>query len=313
MALTDKRILITGAAGHIGSHVAHACVQAGAHVIAAVRPSSDTHRLHAIKDQVELLLLDLASVDAEAVYKQARSVDIVLHIGAAGVNPQNTDLDYLKAVNENGTRAMLELAHRWQVERFVHTGSCFEYPAQSYVREDTKLAPRTDYAMTKARSSALTQLFAAQHHLPFVILRPFTVYGEGEAPHRVVSNTIRACLENQPFDLTGGEQTRDFIHVEDVARAFVLAASQPDIEGGIFNVCTGDECSIRALVELILELTNSQAEPRFGALPYRDNEFFQISGDPTRARERLGFEAQISLPDGLSRLIAWYKGQGSST
>jgi len=308
-ALTGKRILLTGAAGHIGSHIARALIEAGASVLAAVRPGGDRTRLADMHDQVEQVALDLASIDLDAVATQLDPVQIVIHLGAAGVNPSDADPARLMAINEGGTRALIELARRWNVERFVYTGSCIEYPEGSLLREDTPPAPRSPYAVTKFNATTLVRASIERDALPAVILRPFTVYGGDESPHRLVSTTIRACLNHQSFALTGGAQRRDFIHIADVTRAVLIAATDPRALGGVFNVCTGVETSIRALVEQIVVLTNSHATPQFGALPYRPNEFFQQSGDPSLARARLGFSAEITLRDGLTRAIAWYKEQ----
>jgi nucleoside-diphosphate-sugar epimerase len=305
--MSGARVLLTGAAGHLGSHVAQALMAHGAHVIAAVRPGGDLSRLAHIRDRLDLLPLDLALTNTiRALERTLTPANLIVHLGAAGVHPLDNDPVQLTRVNVHATQTLIDLAAAWQCETFVYTGSCFEYPEGTRIPESTPPAPRTPYAASKAAASALV-LGAMRSGLRGVILRPFTVYGDGEAPHRVVSSTVKACLANQPFPLTGGEQTRDFIHVVDAAHAVLLACQEARAIGGVYNICTGDEVSIRRLVETVIEITKSSAVPLFGALPYRENEFFHLSGDPTRAQQAFGFRARIPLAEGVRATVEWVK------
>jgi len=138
------------------------------------------------------------------------------------------------------------------------------------------------------------------------------MYGPMEPPSRLVPSVVRHALANRPIDLTPGEQTRDFVYVQDVADAFVVAATTDAAVGGTFNICTGTAVSVRDVVLKVLECTQSRTDARFGALAYRPSELPVLSGDPTRAAQILGWRARVSLDDGLARTIAWFRTVGTA-
>jgi nucleoside-diphosphate-sugar epimerase len=293
------RVAVTGASGFIGSQLARTLMREGYAVTALVRPESDLWRIEDLRGEVALTPLeDPKSLDG---------AEILFHLGAAGVRPgRESGVPVLEA-NVVGTQRLLEAAHAADVQRVVLSGSCFEYGEGSRLRESDPLRPQTDYAASKAAARLVAEAFARSHGLPVVALLPFTVYGPFESAYRLVASALLSALDGRPLELTGGEQTRDFVYVEDVADAFVAAARAELDTYATFNVCTGDETSVAELATAAVDVTGSDSDLRLGAIPYRDNELWRLSGDPSEAERGLGWNAKTPLREGLQCTAEWLR------
>ena len=302
---TRRKALVTGASGFIGSRLVRALVEDGGDVVALIRPSTSRRRVQDLAGEVEIVELELTEVASHA--DAFRGVRVIHHLAAAGVDPRGSDPAALVEANVLGTLRLLELARKLDVDRFVYAGSCFEYGSGSRVAEDAPLQPRSAYAATKSAGWLLAEAAAATDGLPVVALRPFTVYGPSEAPHRLIPSCVLAALEGRPIELTAGEQRRDFVYVDDAVEAFVTAASSPAAVGGVFNVCSGIATPVRDVAQTIATLSGTLSEVRLGAIPYRKGESDVLTGDPTRAQGILGYRTRTPLPEGLARSLEWFR------
>lgn len=292
-----ERILLTGAAGFIGSHLARRLVHDGHEVAALVRPSSDLWRLEDVLGSLELVRRDLLEPG------DAGTVDLVFHLAAAGVRPgQRT----ATVVEENvlGTLAALELAAGGGARKFVYCGSCFEYGPGERHREDALPRPTSEYGAAKSAGWLLADAWSRGRGLPVASLRPFTVYGPFEAEYRLVPSVALGVVRKQPVLLTGGEQLRDFVYVTDAVEAFVRAGFSS--ETGTFNVCSGMTTSVRELAERAVALSGVDVDLRFGILPDRPAELPTLSGDPSLAAAVLDWSASTPLDDGLALTLDWF-------
>jgi nucleoside-diphosphate-sugar epimerase len=293
---------LTGASGFIGSHVARALLARGAHVVALVRPGARLWRIDDVVREIEVVETDLNDLDDRA--PAFHGIEIVLHLAAAGVAPRPGSVDLVRT-NVLGTARLIALARNLELARFVYCGSCFEYGTGSRVAEDAPLRPRSTYAASKSAGWLLAEAAASSEGLPLVTLRPFTVYGPFEESHRLVMGCILRALAGRPLELTGGEQRRDFVYVDDAVEAFLGAAANAAAVGGTFNVCSGTETTVRDVAAEIASIAGGATELRLGALPYRAGEADVLSGDPRHAREVLGYAARTSLREGLERSFDW--------
>ncbi len=272
-----------------------------------VRPSTDLWRIQTVTNDVETIQADLRRVDVADLQRRLSSVDVVYHLGADGVGQSTKDLESVVNTNVMGTFHMLQLTRLLEAERFVYCGSCFEYGAGTLVSEEKPLtAPVSEYAASKTAGHLLVGAFAQRYGLPVTSLRPFSVYGPFEAPRRLVPHAIIHALDRSEIELTGGRQKRDFVFVGDVVEAFLAAAIARSGVGETFNVCTGVETPVRDVVSTIISLTGEVVTPRFGALTYRDTEIPNLSGDPAKANDVLGWRASRSLEEGLRETIEWF-------
>lgn len=306
-SLRGKKVLLTGATGFIGSHLTRKLVDSGCRVSVLARPSSDFWRIQDILKKVEVINADLNNLEPDKIQSSLSGTQIIFHLGATGINPNKQDPPAITQTNVMGTLAILRLAHLLKIERFVYCGSCFEYGQGNLLGENTPPNPTSEYGASKASAWILVNTFHQKYNLSVVSLRPFTAYGPFEAPYRLVPYVISSMINTKDIQLTGGEQKRDFVFVEDVVEGFCAAAVSPGIEGETFNLATGQAVSIKEVVSMILELTGSRARPLFGALPYRASELWLQSGDPSKARNKLGWSARTTLKDGLEKTIFWFK------
>jgi nucleoside-diphosphate-sugar epimerase len=298
---------VTGAAGFLGSHLIPRLTAAGANVCALDRP--DARGWARVERLADALRTDVAELATPAHDSVVRDATTIIHLAAVGVVGELPDPREVVNGNIDGTMAVLMAARRLGA-RVIYCGSCFEYGAGARWTEDALPAPSTEYGAAKSSGWLIAQAFARRTGIEVVSLRPFTMYGPLEPPARLVPSVVRRALAGQPIDLTPGDQARDFVYVEDVADAFVAAATHDAAVGGTFNVCTGTAVTVREVVETILRASRSASEARFGALAYRPTEYKVLSGDPSRAERVLGWRARVSLEDGLERTIAWFKQVG---
>ena len=305
--LRGKRILVTGAAGFIGSHLARALVANGNHVIALVKRSSDLWRIQDILGRLEIHYSDINDISVNDFKSKIKEVHLMYHLGAAGVNQSAQDFVSIMRINVLGTLSLLQLARDFNVERFVYCGSCFEYGAGSHLCEDALPAPVNEYAASKLSAGMLVNMFFRKYGLATVYLRPFTVYGPFEDLHRLVPHVICNVLDGHDIELTGGKQTRDMVFIDDVVEGFLAAASKPGIVGNTFNLSSGNEISVKEIVSAIVELMGNCVKPLFGAQSYRESELWSLSGDSSKARNMLDWKAQTFLREGLQKTIQWFQ------
>jgi nucleoside-diphosphate-sugar epimerase len=293
-------VLVTGATGFLGAHVASAFAAKGWTVVAAHRAGADLRRLAGLTGLATVVcrLDDRASL--EAALERTRA-EAVVHCAAYGVDYSERDLDRAVAVNVNGTADLVAAAARAGVRRFLHVGTSYEYgSAASPVREDTPLEPRSVYGATKAAGAVLARQIARAAKLPLAVARPFAMYGPTERSTKLVPSLIAACLAGKRMALTKGEQRRDYTYVGDIAdaiRRLVELADFPD--GEAVNLSSGEPMTLRALAEEIRRAVGGSDVFGWGDLPYRDDEIMALWADATKAERLIGKVSKTPLGEGV--------------
>ena len=305
--------LVTGGAGFIGSHLVEALAERGERV--RVLDDFSTGRrenLAAVADHIELLEGDVA--DPETVERAVAGCDYVLHLAAiASVQASLENPRRTHQVNVNGTLNVLEAARRASVQRVVFASSAAVYGDHTALplREELPPCPLSPYAATKAAGEAYCSAFHASYGLPTVALRFFNVYGPRQDPANPYSGVIsifaaRIARGERPVIYGDGKQTRDFVYVTDVARAALLVCEQEAAVGDVFNVAGGKQTSVLRLAAVLNQVLDTSLTPTFA--PARSGEVRFSQADVRRAREALEWEPQVTLQEGLSRLVrAEYK------
>lgn len=305
-SLAGRPVLVTGGTGFLGSHLLRALLDAGAEVHALRRSARSTPRLQA--DGVRWHEGDLTGEGTLRAAVRAARPDVVFNLAAYGTTYDQRDLERAYRVNVEGSwnlwRALGDHACR-----LVHAGSCGEYgQAKGQVREDHVCAPTWFYPATKNASVTLLATLGRQTGREVVVLRPFGPYGPGDDTSRVVPQVMLALLRGEEVRVTAGEQLRDYAYVSDHVDAFLLAATRPLARPApIYNVGSGRVITLRALVEGIAQAVGEDARERvrFGAVPYRDTEVWEMCCDIGAARRELGYEPRVPLEEGLARTVAW--------
>jgi len=305
------RVAITGGAGFIGGHAARTLSEAG-HVVLVLDDLS-TGRAENLPPGVLLRHLDVRDTAALTEALATFLPDAVLHLAAvASVEQSIADPMGTFAVNLGGTASALEAARLSGARRFVFASSAAVYgphPPLPCV-ETAPLVPASPYAAHKAAGELLARAYRASWGLETVTLRFFNVYGPGQRPDDpyagVIARFIAALASGQPATIAGdGSQTRDFVAVEDAARAIVAALVGPDPGVEPINVGSGEALSVRALHTLLARLLEAPDKPRF--VPPRPGDVLHSRADIGRMRAVLGVAPGIAIEDGLRRLTAWHQ------
>jgi nucleoside-diphosphate-sugar epimerase len=295
--------MITGGAGFIGSRLCTALCQAGAMVAVVEPPSADLRPLAAVLHQMQhhpVDIRDAAAVQAAVIDSQP---EYVFHLAAVGITDPFLPLELALAVNTYGSlnvfRACFQSMPTGSVRRLVHTGTPYEY-GEGAQCEPTPINP---YAASKAAAFAIARMFHRTQSWPIVTVRPFQVYGPGQPAGAVVPAALAAARSGQPFRMTGGEQRRDFIYVDDVVSGFILGALQ-GVAGRSYDLGWGHTYPVKEVILRLLAGLPAGMQPQFGALPYRPGESMELQADPESALRDLGWPPQVKLTQGLALPIA---------
>lgn len=305
------RVLVTGGAGFIGSHLVEDLLRRGDSVRVLDNFSTGRRRnLEPFGGSLEVVEADLRDLDR--VTEAVRGVERIFHLAAFISVPQSmVDPQTCFDVNVGGTVHLLEAARKSGIRRVVLASSTAVYgDTRAFpTTEDTPLAPLSPYAVSKQVTELYARLYSQVFGLEVVALRFFNVYGPRQQPDSPYAAAIPILVERlvagKPITIFGsGKQSRDFIYVKDVVRANLLAAESA-APGEAYNVCTGTETSIMDLLEELSQV--SRANPEILYEPPRPGDIFRSVGDPGKAELGFGFRAQTSLPEGLQETLRWMK------
>lgn len=313
----DRRVFVTGATGLVGGWLVKRLVEAEADVVCLVRdwiPRSELNQ-SGLLDRVSVVRGDLCDLDCLERTLGEFEVETVIHlaaqaiVGIANRNPLSTF-----EANIGGTWKLLEACRRSpKVKQIVSASSDKAYgdsPVLPYT-EETPLAGRHPYDVSKSCSDLICQTYATTYGTPVVITRCGNFYGGGDLNwNRIVPGTIRSVLRGQrPVIRSDGSFIRDYFYVEDGAAAYMHLAEQlagrPELAGEAFNLSNETQVTVLQLVEKVLAGMNSPVTPE--VLGEASHEIKHQSLDAAKARTMLGWEPLFTLDEGLSRTIAWYK------
>ena len=305
------RILVTGGAGFIGSHVVDAYVAAGHEVI--VVDDLSTGRRENLNPRARFHQLDITDPAVLDLVRDARPAVLNLHAAQMDVRRSVADPLFDARVNILGTVNLLEGARRANVRRvlFVSSGGAVYGEQEAFpAPESHPTNPVSPYGVSKRAGELYAFFYQAEYQLPFVALRYANVYGPRQDPHGeagVVAIFSGRMLRAEPVTVNGdGKQTRDYVYVGDVARANLLALESTAT--GPFNIGTGVETDVNALARLLLEATGGRSQVRHG--PAKPGEQRRSVVDCRRAAEVLGWRPEVSLADGLGRTVEWFRERG---
>ena len=308
MNLHGKRVLVTGITGFIGSHLAERLVAEGAKVSAIGRGAvNELWKLNESRHEIDYYQKRYwYRKDLARVLRSARP-EIIYHLAATGVTGPRLDADEAVRFNVGATLALLEPLPKWAYKRFVYVSTCYEYGhAPPPIREDAPPDPLNVYAASKAAASLFCQMYYKSYGWPITIVRPFTVYGPRQKERALIPQAILHALRGQDFEMTPGEQGRDWVYVDDVVEGIVRASCADEAVGQTINLCTGEEHTVREVVGKVLEMMGNPVWAVVGARPYRPGEVWHLVGDNSRAKKLLDWQPQVGLEEGLRKTIEWY-------
>lgn len=310
MSWHDQRVLVTGAAGFIGSNLCDALVLRGAHVIGLDDLSIGKRANLQQAEAAGLEFVHGTILEPDAWSEHLRGVTRVFHLAVACLRRSFHQPMVVHEINATGTLAVLEACRRHapKLERFIYCSSSEVYGTarQAPMDESHPLRPTTVYGASKMAG----EIYTLAAELPVTVARPFNTYGprehhEGASGEVIPRFVVRIANGLTPHVFGDGSQTRDFTHVSDTARGLMLLAEHPQSLGQTINLARGQEVSIARIAELLLEkMGRNDLQPEFrGARPADVDRHF---ADTRKARELLGFEAQLDIEAGLELYLQWF-------
>lgn len=300
--IEGRRVLVTGGAGFIGSHIAEHLVSDNEVVVLDDLSSGHRGRLTGQEDLVEGDVREPADLDRAA----GEGLDLIFHEAANVSVPRSVEEPrWSHEVNLDGTLNVLELAREHDA-RVVFASSAAVYgdPDSLPISETHRTDPLSPYGLEKLAGDLYTRQYHDLYGLDTVALRYFNVYGPRQSAtgyNGVITAFMEQAAANEPLTVDGdGTQTRDFVHVDDIVQANLLAATTDHV-GEAYNVGTGGSVTINELAETMLDLSGSDAGVTHG--PARSGDIDESCADITKATDRLGYEPSVSLRDGLAPLM----------
>jgi nucleoside-diphosphate-sugar epimerase len=305
--------LVTGGAGFIGSHLVQGLIERG-YIVRVLDDLSTGVEENLASVDAELWVGDIR--DRDLVIEVAKGAELVFHYAAMISVPTSIeDPFYCYDVNVNGTLNVLWAAHKADVKKVILASSAAVYGEKSDpVYEDTTLDPQSPYASSKIAMEGLAKMFTTTYGLPTVCLRYFNVYGPRQSPDSPYAAAIPlfmdALMSGEPPIIYGdGLQTRDFVYVEDVVHANLLAAKSDGAVGRALNIAGHGAITIVDLVHQLMQFFPDSPKPVYQ--PPRSGDIKYSSADQTKAQEALGYRPNIALEQGLQHTVQWFQSKES--
>ncbi len=305
------RYLVTGGAGFIGSHTVDELVRREHDVLVLDDLSTGKKaNLSGVLSKIEFVTASVTNL--EAVREACRGVNRVIHLAAQTSVPRSVkDPLETNLINVTGTLNVLVAARDAHVKRVVFASSCAVYGKTSElpIRESAALHPISPYGISKQAGEAYGRVFQEMYGLEFVALRYFNVFGPRQdpgSPYSGVLSVFNASLLNrsQPTVYGDGEQSRDFVYVQNVAAANLLAAEAADAAGLAINIGTGKRCTLNATLARLEKIAGRPARAKYAAA--RDGDIRDSQADIRLARQSLRYDPDVEFENGLRQTWEWF-------
>jgi polyisoprenyl-phosphate glycosyltransferase len=299
-------ILITGAAGFVGASLFHRIASVRNDVYAVVRRDKGW-RLAEVRDE-RVIVADLNDPAAVKHVVQSIQPETVMDCVAYGAYSFETDASLIYQTNFQSVVNLVEQLAPRRIAAFVHAGSSSEYGRNCAGPQEASVCqPNSAYAVSKVAVANYLDYQGHEKAFPCVNLRLYSVYGPLEDTSRLVPNVLRHALQGTLPPFVDARTSRDFVHVDDVCAAFIMSAAKmhPGLYGEHFNIGSGAKTTIGELASLVRDEFRVDEQPRFGTMDARAWDLADWYANPAKAREQLGWQAHISLRDGLRSTSEW--------
>jgi len=303
--MSTFRVLVTGGAGFVGSHLVNSLLKEGHRVVALDNLSTGAIENLPVRRKKGFLFIKGDIRDNNDVRKALNDVDVVFHMAAIIDVPLSVKKPLIvNDVNVSGTLKLLEACLKHDVRRFIYASSCAVYGAPQYlpIDENHPIIPQSPYGISKLTSEHFCRIFHEIHGLETISLRFFNIYGKRQVkgPYSGVITKFAERLKEKksPVIFGDGEQTRDFLHVNDAVNACMLALRNKTYVGKIINIGSGKETTINELVSLLIELSaKTNIKPVYK--PPRKGDILRSWANIEKAKKLLGYQPKVDLESGL--------------
>jgi len=294
MRLEGKRILITGASGFVGRHLAEELGRDGAEVVT----------LDA-REEYSVDVRDWQGV--RAFESKLGKLDLVYHLAALMFVPYSFESPReTYEVNVLGTLNVLELCRAHNVEKVVFASSyVYGHPEYLPVDEEHPLNPTSPYARSKVMGEGLCRAYYEDYGLKCIILRPFNIYGEGQSDSFLIPSILKQLVSGE-IELMDPEPRRDFLYISDTIEAYMKAGQYTDSAFEIFNIGSGVSYSVDSIASRIMETWGQEVKVRYKN-DRRRAEIMDVVSSIQKAKEKLGWEPKVTIDEGLRRYVQWFR------
>lgn len=313
--MQNKNIVVTGGAGFLGSHLVSQLLERG-NKVTILDDFSHGKELHLnrIVGNTNLKVIKGSVTNLNDVNKAFENCQVVFHLAVLDLRQSIKEPEKVNDVVVNGTLNCLKVARDINIELFVNCSSSETFGTAHYIPMDEKhpLLPETPYAASKVAQDVYTFSFGRTYGLPWTTVRPFNMYGpnshwQGFRGELIPKMIVRA-MNKKPLIIFGeGNQTRDFIYVEDAAKGIIDVANSKSCLNNSFNICTGKETSIRKIAETICQEFSLDPNVYIQKQAPRPGDVMRHLGDNSRFKQITGYLPKTTIEEGINKTISWFK------
>lgn len=316
----NRRILITGGAGFIGSNLIDRLIEDPNNGITCLdnldsfyNPAIKKGNIasHKKKPNFTFIKGDVRNL-SRVIKKLSHRYDVIIHLAAkVGVIPSLRDPITYAQVNVNGTQNMLEFARKVGCKKFIFASSSSIYGLNSnfpWKEDDQNLLPISPYAATKVSGELLGHVYAHLYDIQFIALRLFTVYGPRQRPDLAIHKFTKLILENKPIALYGdGRTKRDYTYIDDVVSGIIAALGYSSSQYEIINLGNNRPVELRKLISLLEQALGKKAIVK--KLPDQPGDVPVTFADISKGQRLLGYKSGTDITDGVQQFVRWFKGE----
>jgi UDP-glucose 4-epimerase len=313
--LQNKNIVVTGGAGFLGSHVVRLLLESG-NKVTIIDDFSNGKEFHlkGLDSNHNLKIIKGDITQLEDVSRAFENCQIVIHLAVLGLRQSIKEPDRVNEVIVNGTLNCLNVSRENNVDLFVNCSSSEVFGTAQYIpmNEEHPLLPETPYAASKVAQDMYVFSYGRTYGLPWTTVRPFNMYGpnshwQGYRGELIPKMIVRA-MNKKPLVIFGeGNQTRDFIYVEEAAKGIIDIAKNKDCLSNSINICSGKETTIRKIAEIICNEFSLNPKDYIQKQESRPGDVMRHLGDNTKFEKLSGYKPNLSIEEGINKTISWFK------
>jgi nucleoside-diphosphate-sugar epimerase len=305
--MKNKRVLITGISGFLGSQIAQNLIDNGFELVALKRQSSNIKRCNDFKENVIWIEVN-ENWEQEVIGLKPQ---IIIHSAWEGVGAKDRDNWHVQTNNLQLVIKLLSIAKDVKIDKFISFGSQAEYGHFSgVIDEDYKLDPKTAYGLNKYFCSQIIKVFCEQNNIDWYWLRLFSFFGEKENDNWFIPTLIKNILENKSMDMTPGEQRYAYMYIGDLAN-IICNLIKSSANSGIYNLSSKNSISLKEVVDKIIKIIKPlKSQVNFGAIPYRDGQPMLIQGAVFKLEAEIGELYETSFDKNLEKVVEFIINNG---
>lgn len=303
--MKSTTVLLSGATGFLGSHLAEDLSLNNIKVIILFRSKSDLSRVNEFKND-NRIFVNIDSNDFKEAIDQYKP-DCFIHSAWQGVSVKERNDWNIQVENIVLTTRLLVLAQELKIKKVISFGSQAEYGSfNGRIKEDTVCNPIGAYGISKLATLEILRSFCELHSINWFWLRIFSLYGTRDKKEWLIPSVIHNAFHNKPMDLTACEQRYDYMYTKDFSRAIIKVLATKN-ESGIFNLSSNSSMQLKGMIEKIRNHVNPKAILNFGALAYRPGQIMHMEGDSTKFNEKFSFQVESQFEKNIEQIANYYK------